>query len=90
MDTIPEKGKRYNIKSRPWDASYLDIIESEEGDWIYDPINSETDSETEYGYGNCPDCGWYKEPQGCNVPRDSPGCNLNRTERKEVKNERLR
>lgn len=34
------------------------------------------------GYGNCPDCGWYKRPEGCNVPRSSHSCLKNRCERK--------
>lgn len=43
MDTIPEKGKRYKIKSRPYDMSFLDIIESDEGEWVYSP-KKETDN----------------------------------------------
>ncbi len=39
MDTIPKKGKRYRLQSRPWDSSYLDIIEDDEGEWIFDPIS---------------------------------------------------
>jgi hypothetical protein len=34
------------------------------------------------GYGNCPDCRWYKDPNGCNVKRDSNVCRLNRYEKK--------
>jgi len=30
------------------------------------------------GYGNCSECAWHNEPQGCNVAKDSPACNLNR------------
>jgi hypothetical protein len=30
------------------------------------------------GYGNCSDCVWYKQAEGCNVKRDSHVCNLNR------------
>ena len=37
MDTIPKKGKRYRLQSRPWDSSYLDIIEDDHGDWIFSP-----------------------------------------------------
>ena len=33
MDTIPKKGKRYRLQSRPWDSSYLDIIEDDEEDY---------------------------------------------------------
>jgi len=29
------------------------------------------------GYGNCPECVWYKVPKGCNVAKDSAACNLN-------------
>ena len=39
MDTIPKKGKRYRLQSRPWDSSYLDIIEDDEGEWIFYPIS---------------------------------------------------
>jgi hypothetical protein len=30
------------------------------------------------GYGNCPDCHWYKDKEGCNVERDSKQCLLNK------------
>ena len=30
------------------------------------------------GYGECEDCGWYHDPEGCNVERDSSICRLNR------------
>jgi hypothetical protein len=32
----------------------------------------------ELGYGNCPDCIWYKVRKGCNVERDSKICLLNK------------
>jgi len=35
------------------------------------------------GYGECPDCAWYHDPGGCNVPRDSELCRLNKRPRKE-------
>jgi len=36
----------------------------------------------EEGYGNCPDCDWYNDPEGCNVKRDSSVCKLNKRPRK--------
>ena len=32
----------------------------------------------EAGYGKCPDCIWYNQPEGCNVARGSNQCLLNR------------
>lgn len=29
------------------------------------------------GHGNCPDCEWYKQPEGCATDRDSKQCKLN-------------
>ena len=37
--------------------------------------------EEEQGYGNCTDCVWYKQPEGCNVKRGSRTCDLNRKPR---------
>jgi hypothetical protein len=34
-------------------------------------------AETE-GYGKCPDCVWFNQPEGCNVKRDSPTCLSNK------------
>jgi hypothetical protein len=34
------------------------------------------------GYGNCKDCVWYKQPEGCNVEYGSKVCLLN----KKIKN----
>lgn len=34
-DTIPQKGKRYNLLARPWSNAYLDIVENEAGEWLY-------------------------------------------------------
>lgn len=30
------------------------------------------------GFGNCEDCVWYNQPEGCDVERDSTQCKLNR------------
>ena len=30
------------------------------------------------GYGECPDCCWYHQPEGCNVKRDSETCSNNK------------
>lgn len=30
------------------------------------------------GYGNCPDCKWHLQPEGCNTERDSKQCLLNK------------
>ena len=37
----------------------------------------------EQGYGNCVDCEWYKQPEGCNVKMDSRTCEINRRLKKE-------
>ena len=39
-----------------------------------------------FRYGECPDCCWYHDPKGCNVPRDSEICKLNKRPRKEENN----
>ena len=30
------------------------------------------------GYGRCSNCGWYNQPEGCNVTVNSKQCKLNR------------
>ena len=37
-----------------------------------------------HGRGTCPDCRWFEVPEGCNVPRDSPACKLNRNVAEEL------
>ena len=38
---IPVKGKRYILRSRPWNMSYLEIKEDPTGDWVYDPQHTD-------------------------------------------------
>ena len=38
---IPVKGKRYSLRSRPWDTSYLEIKEDPNGKWVFDPIETD-------------------------------------------------
>jgi hypothetical protein len=47
FDKVPEKGKKYKIRSRPWDSSFIEIEESEEGDWIFSPPEP-TEQEQKY------------------------------------------
>ena len=35
FDKIPEPGKKYKLRSRPWDSSFIEVIEDEEGEWTY-------------------------------------------------------
>jgi len=44
-DIIPERGKRYSIMARPWDVSYLYVIENKNGNWLYDPTSEEVSDE---------------------------------------------
>ena len=37
--------------------------------------------EKEVGYGECPDCIWFRQPLGCNVKRESDLCLLNKKAR---------
>jgi hypothetical protein len=60
-----------SIVSRPGNAKYREN---------YDRIFGKK-VETAQGYGSCPDCFWFGDPEGCNVDRDSPQCNLNRKPR---------
>jgi hypothetical protein len=39
INIVPEKGKRYNIRSRPWDSSYVELTEDLKGDWVFSPID---------------------------------------------------
>ncbi len=43
-------------------------------------LEEEIDSSTESkkGFGNCEDCGWHGNKEGCNVERGSKLCVLNR------------
>ena len=38
---IPIKGKRYNLRSRPWDSSYMEVKEDPDGQWVFDPIETD-------------------------------------------------
>ena len=51
---IPIKGKRYNLRARPWDNSYMEIKENPNGQWVFDPIT--TCSKQEGGF----DAGYYR------------------------------
>ena len=47
---IPLKGRRYRLRSRPWDMSYLEIKEDPNGDWVYNPTNREQGNSADGGY----------------------------------------
>ena len=76
-----------------WSESAMDVLEPIEDSSIlignmkieYNPMLSERELRMlkEDGYGNCTDCGWYKDPGGCNVERDSPACLLNRRQQED-------
>lgn len=59
FSNIPEKGKRYKLRSRPWTSSYIEITESDEGDWVYMPM-SQTTKEPTNQEQTCPECGRLK------------------------------
>jgi len=42
-------------------------------------MSEELKFQKQRGYGNCPDCAWHEKKEGCNVPRDSKVCLLNKT-----------
>jgi len=41
------------------------------------------------GFGNCSDCSWLNDPEGCNAERGSSTCILNKRPRKNKKNDKI-
>lgn len=49
-------GKRYRIRSRPFDMSYIDAVPDDQGDWIYNPVTQPQDSEDHPDECSCYEC----------------------------------
>lgn len=50
---VPEKGKRYKVRSVPYTHSYIEIEEHKDGEWMYMPIDTTEDliyTEEKYDY----------------------------------------
>jgi hypothetical protein len=56
-----EYGRRYKLKSRPWDNSYIDAKLDPKGDWIYAPVERELDHTADW---HCDINGLLPHPDG--------------------------